>query len=109
MRTSRAVRPIGFTKIHTQPGPDMLGESLRAHRLAGLGPAYLHGAGPARCRAKVMVKTDHTVHLGPGQVEGGCYGGNPGSGNKTFYILDRVQQGQQPARFACEAADAIGY
>ena len=79
-----------------------------AHGLAGLRPANLQHVAPGGFTAEVVVKTDHPVHLGPGQAQGAGDCGYRAGGNAAQRFLHRVQQGQQPPRHLPEAGDVSG-
>ena len=47
----------------------MVRHAVRAHRLAGLGPAQLQHMPPGGRLAEIVVEADNPMHLGPGQVQ----------------------------------------
>jgi hypothetical protein len=72
-------------------------QSAGAHRLAGLCPTNLQDVLRGRLAAKIVVKTDHTMHLRAGQVQRSGDAGYGISGNKAKGILNSMQKWQQPA------------
>ena len=95
----------GLVEIHPQAALGMLGEPLRAHGLACLGPAQAHGVRPGRRAPEVVVKRDHAMNLGAREVEPLGNQGHRGWRNVTEGRLNSMQHLQQRAGAPLQVLD----
>lgn len=79
------------------------------HGLAGLCPAQVNCGLAAGLIVKVMIKTDNTMYLGPGQTHTTGDHGNAGFGNMSEASLYLMQQGQQTAGSFSVILYCLGY